>query len=244
MDSTESGNVPHPFELVKFSNGITVQEMFAFLESKEPLSNESETTPGRKSSSDSLTASMRKPPKSDALTRSMDRDRKFRGKLQETDRKVQKFGNTVRAALRPIDRTKKWLTNVVNSLVERDENKVKEEIIENPSYRTALYKALRLACKLGLTGIAFTISGWLGVAVVAYEAGRALDKDRMRREVQDEMVTELKIMDEKIERAKDKHNQEELYQLIRLRGKMEAIAADASKGRWKGIQKSENWKYR
>ena len=245
LDSTESSNALHDFERVCLSNGHTIQEMFAFLESEEPLSNELGTTPERfMEAEESLSATMnRKPPKHDSLVSAMDRDRKSRGKLQEADRKLQKFGNTVRATFKPIDRTKKWLTNVVNSLVERDENKVKEEIIENPSYRTALYKALRLAVKLGLTGIAFTISGWLGAGVVAYEAGRVADKNRMRREVQDEMVTELKIMDEKIARAKETGNQEELYHLIRLRGKMESIAADSARGRWKGMQK-ENWKYR
>jgi hypothetical protein len=120
-------------------------------------------------------------------------------------------------------------------LVERDENKVKEEIIENPSYRTSLYKACRLAIKLGLTGIAFTISGWLGVAYVGYEGMKLADKQRLRREVQSEMISELKVMDEKIAYAKETRDQKELYKLMRLRSKMESIAADASRGRWNQI---------
>jgi hypothetical protein len=148
-------------------------------------------------------------------------------------RKLQKFGNTVRATLRPVTRVKEWLTNIVNSLVERDENKVKEEIIENPSYRTALYKGCRLAIKLGLTGVAFTISGWLGVAYASVQTLRFADKQRLRREVQDEMITELKIMQDKIENTTDP---KEKYKLMRLKGKMEGIAADASRGRWKSAK--------
>ena len=207
------------FEDREFSNGMTVEEMFTFLESEEPLSNEM--------------SSIGKPPKPDSLTRALDRDRKSLSKQQEAKKKLQKFGNTVRATLKPVTRTKQWLTGMVNSLVERDENKVKEEIIENPSYRTALYKGCRLAIKLGLTGVAFTISGYLGAAVAALQIARFADKQRLRREVQDEMVVELKIMQEKIDHAREIHDQKELYKLMRLKGKMERIAADSARGRWK-----------
>ena len=214
----------------KLSNGMTVEEMFMFLESEEPLSDEGVTVDTK-----------RKPPTADSLTRAMDKDRESMSRRQEAKKRLQKFGNTARAKLRPITRTKKWMTNVVNSLVERDENKVKEEIIENPSYRTSLYKALRLAVKLGLTGVAFTVSGWLGAAVGTYYIAKGVDKNRLRREVQDEMVTELKIMDEKIDHAKEKGNQQELYKLMRLKGKMETIAADASRGRWKEVAPKRRW---
>ena len=223
---TKDSKVRHSSEYRRLSNGKTVQEMFAFLESEEPLSDDTATT----------TSTEKKPPKEDSLTRAMDRDRKSRAKLQEAKKGVQKTQNTVRAAFRPIERTKQWLANMVNSLVERDENKVKEEIIENPSYRTSLYKALRLAVKLGLTGIAFTISGYLGAAVSVWQVGRMADKQRLRREVQDEMVTELRIMDEKITKARADGNQQELYKLMRIRSKMESIAADASRGRWKSMR--------
>ena len=214
----------------KLSNGMSVEEMFTFLESEEPLSDEGVTVDTK-----------RKPPTADSLTRAMDKDRESLSRRQEAKKRLQKFGNTARAKLRPITRTKKWMTNVVNSLVERDENKVKEEIIENPSYRTSLYKALRLAVKLGLTGVAFTVSGWLGAAVGTYYIAKGVDKNRLRREVQDEMVTELKIMDEKIDYAKEKGNQQELYKLMRLKGKMETIAADASRGRWKEVAPKRRW---
>ena len=210
------------------SNGLSIKDLFTFLESEEPLSNEFGATAG-------------KPPKEDSLTRALDKDRESLANRQEAKRKFQKFGNTVRAKTKGITRTKMWLTNVINSLIERDENKVKQEIIENPSYRTSLYKALRLAIKLGLTGVAFTISTWLGGAVAVYHIAKASDKARLRREVQDEMVTELKILDEKIEHAERNHNQEEMYKLMRIKGKLTGIAADASRGRWVTVQPKRKW---
>ena len=209
---------------------MSVGDLFTFLESEEPLSSEYGAIDMN-----------RKPPKEDSLTRAMDRDRKSLSKRQEAKKNFQKFGNTVRAKTKGIARTKMWLTNVVNSLVERDETKVKEEIIENPSYRTSLYKALRLAVKLGLTGVAFTVSTWLGTAVAALHIAKGLDKARLRREVQDEMVTELKILDEKIEYARKKNNQEELYKLMRIKGKLTGVAADATRGRWVTVQPKRKW---
>jgi len=213
----------------KFSNGLTVAEMFMLFESEEPLSMEA------------VTIDAGKPPTADSLTKAMDKDRESLAKTQEVKKKVQKFGNTIRAKAKPISRVKQWLTNVVNSLIERDETRVKEEIIENPSYRSSLYKALRLAVKFGLTGLAFTVSSYLGTAVVALELAKFGDKQRLRREVQDEMVTELKVLDEKMEYAKKKNNQQELYRLMRIRGRLQGIAADASRGRWNTVHPQRKW---
>ena len=210
------------------SNGLTIRDLFTFLESEEPLSNEFGATAG-------------KPPKEDSLTRALDKDRENLVNRQEAKRRFQKFGNTVRAKAKGVTRTKMWLTNVINSLIERDETKVKQEIIENPSYRSSLYKALRLAIKLGLTGVAFTVSTWLGAAYALIQVAKASDKARLRREVQDEMVTELKILDEKIEHASQTKNQQELYKLMRIKGKLTGIAADASRGRWVAVQPKRKW---
>ena len=104
-----------------------------------------------------------------------------------------------------------------------------------------MYKALRLAVKFGLTGLAFTVSSYLGTAVVALELAKFGDKQRLRREVQDEMVTELKVLDEKMEYAKKKNNQQELYRLMRIRGRLQGIAADASRGRWNTVHPQRKW---
>lgn len=203
----------------KLSSGLSVQEMFIFLESKEP--------PSSKNNAGNL-------PKDDLLTTAMDNDRKTLSKQQGAKRAVQKIANTGSALLKPITRTRQWLTKVTDSLIKRDEDRVKAEIIESPNYRTSLYKAMRLALKLGLTGVAFTISGYLGATYIAIQGLKIADKHRLRKEVQEECLTELSIIDEKISDLKNKYHydndpnaKKQLYELMRLRSKMQHMIPDS-----------------
>lgn len=209
-------------ELVKLESGLTVQEMFAFLEAAEPQTNEGT----------SATPNKAKPPKDDALTKAMDKDRESLEKQEKAKKKVQKAVNTGRAIKKPFSRTKKWLIKTVDSCIERDENVVKAQIIESRSYRTALYKATRLALKLGLTAIAFTISGYLGAAYLVIQGAKLADRERLRKEVQEEFGTEIEILDKKIEQAERENTPEsrkQMYQMIRMKNKMIRIAGSASK---------------
>ena len=209
-------------EHLTLSSGYSVQEVMVFLESEEPPSDGANDAG--------------KPPKSDLLTASMDVDRKTLSAQQGAKKKVQKAVNTAKAVMKPVTRTKKWLTGILDSLIKRDENKVKAEIIENPSYRTALYKAGRLAIKLGLTGIAFTINSYLGAAYVAINVAKVADKERLKKEVQEEFTAELEILDDKIERASREDSPESrkaLWQMMRLRSKLQKHALDAPKSRIK-----------
>jgi len=209
-------------EHLTLSSGYSVQEVMVFLESEEPPSDGANDAG--------------KPPKSDLLTASMDVDRKTLSAQQGAKKKVQKAVNTAKAVMKPVTRTKKWLTGILDSLIKRDENKVKAEIIENPSYRTALYKAGRLAIKLGLTGIAFTINSYLGAAYVAINVAKVADKERLKKEVQEEFTTELEILDDKIERASREDSPESrkaLWQMMRLRSKLQKHALDAPRSRIK-----------
>lgn len=198
-----------------FSNGRTVQEVFAFLESEEPLSS------GKGAG---------QPPKGDLLTTAMDADRETLSAQQNAKRRVQKAVNTGKALLKPITRTKQWLTKIVDSLIKRDEDKVKAEIIENPSYRTALYKAMRLAMKFGLTGICFTINGYLGAAYLVIQGAKLADKARLRKEVQEEFAAELEILEDKIRATENDPSPEARkarWQMMRLRSKMKRMVAQS-----------------
>lgn len=204
----------------KFSSGNTVQEVFAFLESEEPLSYKSDA----------------KVPKNDLLTTAMDIDRKTLSSQQTAKKNIQKVVNTSRAVLKPVARTKQWLTKMVDSLIKRDEDKVKAEIIENPSYRTALYKTMRLAIKCGLTGLAFTVSGYLGATYVVIQGAKVADKQRLKKEVQEEFATELEILNDKIARASSENTPESrkaMWQMMRLRSKMERIALSSPRAKLK-----------
>ena len=211
-NSTGSSDTNEERKIQEFSTGYSVEDVFAFLNSEEPL----------------LEASGTKLPKEDSLTRAMDRDRKTLPKQQAAKKAVNKAVGTAKAVTKPIVRTKHWLLGIVDSLVKRREDKVKAEIIQNPSYRTALFKACRIALKIGLTGVAFTISGYLGAAYLLLQASDAYDKQRLRVEVEDEFATEMKILDEKMRYAKEQNTPESrqaLYHMMRLRSRMERIAA-------------------
>lgn len=207
-----------------FSNGKTVQEVFAFLESEEPLSDKGNAGAGD-------------PPKSDLLTVAMDIDKNTLNAQQTAKQKLQKAVNTGKAFLKPVGRTKKWLTDMIDSLIKRDEDKVKAEIIENPSYRTSLYKAMRLGLKLGLTGICFTISGYLGAAYLVIQGAKYADKQRLKQEVQAEFGTEIKIINEKIESCPDtEEGRKAKYQMMRLKSKMEKMLADSPRSTFKSVK--------
>jgi len=193
----------------KLSSGQTIQEMFMFLESKEPLSK------GEGAG---------KPPKEDTLTKAMDADRKTLALQQKGKKGVQKVANTGRAVLKPITRTKQWLTKTVDSLIKRDEDQVKAEILDNPSYRSSVYKAARVGLKLGATGILFTLQPYLAAAYAGIQGLKLADKQRLKKEAQHELETELKIINEKIRELDHSSKLEDVktkFEYMRLKGKME-----------------------
>lgn len=193
----------------KLSSGKTIQEMFMFLESKEPQSN------GNNAGD---------PPKEDLLTKAMDKDRETLAKQQGAKKGLTKALNTGKAVLKPVTRTKQWLTKVVDSVIKRDEDKVKAEIIENDSYRSSVYKAARLALKLGMTGLFFSIQPYLGATYVAVQGLKAYDKQRLKKEVQQEMEAELEVINEKIEDLSRSDKPEDLkkkYEYMRMKKKVE-----------------------
>lgn len=197
-----------------FATGHTVREMFAFLESEEPLS---------------VQEAAGKPPKGDVLTTAMDKDRESMAGRQTIKKGAQKVYNTGRAILKPITRTKQQLAKVVNSLIKRDEDKVKAEIIENPSYRSTLFKAARLALKVGAFGILTTINGYLGAAYAVKQVKSLSDRQRLQKEVQSEFKIEIDILNKRIEKAELDHDMDQMAKLMRIRNKMQDMIGDSTK---------------
>lgn len=197
-----------------FSTGKSVQEVFALLDSKEPLFVESDAG---------------KPPKGDMLTTAMDVDRASLPVQQKVKHGVQKVMNTGRAIKKPITRTKQWLRNMTDSLIKRDEDRVKADLVSNPSYRSALYKAARLALKTGKFALFSAISPWLGAGYLGMQGLKLADRDRLRKEANQEILTEIQILDEKIDHLKSggrwgekqsEEDRQELYKLMRMRQKL------------------------
>lgn len=205
-----------------FSNGKSIQEVFALLYSEEPLFVESDAG---------------SPPKGDLLTTAMDVDRQTLSAQQKVKRGVQKVGNTVRATVKPVKRTKMWLRKMVDSVIKRDEDRVKADLVENPSYRSALYKTARIALKAGKFAVFNAISPYLGVAYLGVQGLKLADKERLRREANDEIATEIKIIDQKIENLKNRNyydkmspeSEEEMYRLMRIRAKLVKMGTNAFK---------------
>ena len=207
-NSSTSAELKESKKEEKFSNGKTVQEMFAFLESKAPQSDRSDAG---------------KPPKEDSLTKAMDRDRKTLPVQQGAKKATTKALNTGKAVLKPVSRTKQWINNVVNSVINRDEDQVKAEMFDNPSYRSAVLKAARLATKLGMTGVLTALNPYLGVGYVGVQGLKAIDKHRLKDEMANELMTEIEITNQKIRDLSNSNSPEALkqkYELMRIRQKL------------------------
>lgn len=217
--------------LQEFDTGISVNDLFAFLEDgelsssmasrEEPLSNGINTM---------------KKPSSDMLTTAMDVDRNTLSFQQRAKKKIEKGIQTIDTATKPISRAKQWLAGIVDTLISRREAKVKEEIIENPSYRTVLFKAGRLATKLGMFGILFTINGYIGAAYAVASVSGFADRERMKKEVQREFGANIEILTEKIAIAKQQDTPESrkaAWEMMRVRSYMEDIVAGTPKSVFK-----------
>ena len=121
---------------------------------------------------------------------------------------------------------------VVDSLIKRDEDKVKAALIENKSYRSAVYKASRLAIKLGLTSVAFSIQPYLGLTVAGIEALKFADRNRLKKELQRELESELDVIDEKIKDLSSINTPEarkEKYEYMRIKKQIESQMLSAPK---------------
>ena len=211
-NNSNSNNDTNDSKVQEFASGYSVDNVFAFLESEEPLS--------------AITEATTKPPKGSLTTAMMDLDKNSRSLQQKSKRSVQKGVGFTKALLKPAMRTKQWLAGIVDSLIKRNEDVVKTEIIESPGYRSMLFKATRLALKLGMFGIATTINPYIGAAYAALEVSRGIDKERLKREVQGEMAAEIDILDYKIEEAKAAGDVKAVSEMKRLRAKMTRITSD------------------
>lgn len=202
-------------EYYSLSSGVSMTDLFAFLESEEPLSEAS--------------GDAGSPPKGDLLTAAMDVDRKTLPLQQKLKKGGEKAINIGKAVTKPISHVKHTLTKLVDSMIKRDENTVKAEIIENPSYRTNLYKATRLALKVGMFGIAWTINGYLAAAYAVMQGAKLADRQRLKKEVQEEFGAELEIIDDKIEKADKAGDNKAKWQMMRMRSKLAHIAGGTTK---------------
>lgn len=211
-----------------FSTGKTIQEVFSFLYNEEPLFVKEDANTNNR-------------PKPDLLTTAMDVDRKSLAKQQEAKKQLNAGVSIGKAVVRPFDRAKTWLTRFVDNLIKQDDDKVKEELLDSPSYRSSVFKASRMAMKLGAVAIAYALNPYMGFMATVALGKREYDANtRLRKEVQEEFVTEIEILNDRIEKLDHKASYartpeqkkaalQEKYRLMRLRVKMQNQAAAVTK---------------
>ena len=96
-------------------------------------------------------------------------------------------------------------------------------MLDNPSYRSSVYKAARIATKLGLTGVLYALNPYLGVGYAGVQGLKAIDKQRLKKEVGQELLTELEITEQKIKDLSGINTPEAMkqkYELMRIREKL------------------------
>jgi NADH:ubiquinone oxidoreductase subunit D len=82
------------------------------------------------------------------------------------------------------------------------------------------------------------LSPWLGVGYLGIQGLKLADRERLRKEANDEISTEIRIIDQKIENLKqhnyyngdsDPNKEKKMYQLMRQRQKLVQMLTDANK---------------
>lgn len=177
-------------------------------------------------------------PESDHPIRDMfqDIDRERVKSQQNMKRNVQNVQNVVKAAKKPLDRTKNWVTNMVNDWKDKDENAIKEELAD-PKTRSNVFTAIKTAIKAGsLLKAGLLLNPVFLFLSATRKIGKDKNKIRLRNEIIGELKTELDIIDEKIEDARRKGDDKAKYQLMRLRNeinkKLNRVSGPVSNKKW------------
>ncbi len=161
-------------------------------------------------------------PKSDHPVKDtlMDIDRSTAKVQQGAKRTVQNVQNVGRAAMKPINRTKSWLGNVINDWKDKSETEIKEEMAD-PKSRSKLFNAIKTSIKVGALWQAGLLMNPVFIAITAF---RHFEKDKNKSRLRNEMIGELKaemeIIDEKIKDADQNGDDKAKYQLMRFKNEV------------------------
>jgi hypothetical protein len=185
-------------------------------------------------------------PKEDLLTKAQDFDAKTLSKQAEAQKYVNQAIQTGRAIGQPFERTRQWVKNTVDDLLSRNEDETKARMLEDKNFRTLLKKVWHTALDFEMFSVLYVLSPFIAVlaALLVHD-----DKTRMKKEVQNELMTELEIIDQKISVEKRK-NTEQGYQnaqeLMRIKRTLIDKATQVTKDPFAKIQplkKSSNYEW-
>jgi hypothetical protein len=232
-----------------FSTGKSVQEVFDLLKSKEPLLVEE----GAKQTAGGLIGAVgadtgvlpdtNPEPKEDLLTKAQNFDMKMLSKQEIARKAANKAVQTGRAIKQPFERTRDWIQNFVDDLLQRNEDETKARILEDDNFRTQLRKVFHLALNFEMLSVAYVLSPYLALVAGVVGGSQYINARNMKKDVQNELAGELEIIDDKIKRAKAKNTQagyNEAYELMRIKRKLLDKATKVTKDPFARIQPLKN----
>jgi len=147
----------------------------------------------------------------------IDVDQKLSSYQQSLKHGTQNVINVGKAIAKPFKRIGSWLGGLVDFWKDKDEEELKKDLAD-PENRYTLYKAAR-------TGIHYWALGYAGLLLnpifLYLQASklwtRTANRDRIRNEMINEINTELQIIDEKIEYAKEHNDLKNQFKLMRYK---------------------------
>lgn len=156
-------------------------------------------------------------PIKDILT---DIDRATVKKQQQAKKKVQDIQNVGRAAMKPVNRTKEWIGNMIGKWKDADETNIKEKMAD-PHARSNLFTAIKKSITAGsLLKAGLLLNPVFLFLTVTRGIGKNKREFRIRNEMIGEIKTEISIIDEKIKDADSKGDNKAKYQLMRFKNEL------------------------
>ena len=122
--------------------------------------------------------------------------------------------------MKPVNRTKQWVTKMVYDWKDKDENAMKEKMAD-PHARNNLFNALKWCIKYGALAKAGLLLNPIFLTISLFNVKNKKSKEfRIRNEMIGELKTELAIIDEKIKDADAKGDNKAKYKLMRLKNEI------------------------
>jgi hypothetical protein len=151
----------------------------------------------------------------------MDIDRKTTKAQQGAKKKVQEIQQVGRAAMKPFNRAKNWVTKLVYDWKDADENNIKERMAD-PHARKNIFSAISWSIKTGsLAKAGLLLNPVILFLTVTKKINTSKNEKRLRNEMLGELKTEMAIIDEKIRDADRAGDRAAKYKLMRFKNEMQ-----------------------
>lgn len=188
----------------------------------DKLSDDYENLPSTKAYTEAVGDADDDKPESDHPIKDIltDIDRATVKKQQAMKKKVQDMQNVGRAMMKPVNRTKEWVGNMIGKWKDADETNIKERMAD-PHARSNLFSAIKKSIVGGsLLKAGLLLNPVFLFLTVTRGIGKNKREFRIRNEMIGEIKTEIQIIDEKIKDADSKGDNKAKYQLMRFKNEL------------------------